>query len=80
MVLTSSGDPFKSRAFPLGGHRGRTQRDAPAGLEESTLLCCELPVREHLQTLDSGPLAMAREKARILVLQPQRPEVGQQPE
>lgn len=58
VVLTSSRDPFKSGAFSPGGHRGRNQWDMLflAGLKESKLLCCELPIgRDGLLLLTVVP-------------------------
>lgn len=47
VVLTSSGHPFKSRAEHfLWVVTEEETRHVPAGLEESKLLCCELPGRE----------------------------------
>lgn len=47
VVLTSSGHPFKNRAEHfLRVVIEEETRHVPAGLEESKLLCCELPGRE----------------------------------
>lgn len=47
VVLTSSGQPFKNRAEHfLRVVIEEETRHVPAGLEESKLLCCELPGRE----------------------------------
>lgn len=51
VVLASSGRPFKRRAEPfLRVVTEEETRHVPAGLEESKLLCCELPGKDAVSS------------------------------